>query len=470
MKKEEKLEKKFSPLSVWALAFGCIIGWGAFVMPGETFLRNAGPMGTLLGMVISIVIMGIIALNYNYMVNRYPLAGGEFKYTRIVFGGKHSYICAWFLALAYILPISMNSTALALIGRNLLNNVFQVGFHYNVTGYEVYLGEVLLAIFAVCLFGYLCIRGVEFAGLFQVILTIMLVFGVVVIGVGAIVSPKASLENLYPLFPDTTKTSVLSSIFAIIIISPWAFFGFDTIPQVAEEFKFSPRKTKMIMLFSIVFGGFVYIILNTVTASVIPDNYGSWVEYIEDASNLDGLISLPTFYAAYELLGKAGVFSIGIAVLAAVLSGIVGFYIATSRLLFSMSRDGVIPKWFGEVHSKYKTPRNAIVFLILISIAAPFFGRNALGWLVDMSSLGALIGYGYTSAATIKCAKEGKSITFLIMGWIGVCLAVFFTILLLIPIPGLNCSLGKESYICLIAWTILGMFFYMKERKRIDLS
>ena len=103
MKKEEKLEKKFSPLSVWALAFGCIIGWGAFVMPGETFLRNAGPMGTLLGMVISIVIMGIIALNYNYMVNRYPLAGGEFKYTRIVFGGTHSYICAWFLALAYIL-------------------------------------------------------------------------------------------------------------------------------------------------------------------------------------------------------------------------------------------------------------------------------------------------------------------------------------------------------------------------------
>lgn len=465
MKKEEKLEKKFSPLSVWALAFGCIIGWGAFVMPGETFLRNAGPMGTILGMGISIVIMGIIALNYNYMVNRYPLAGGEFKYTQIVFGRMHAYICAWFLALAYILPISMNSTALALIGRNLLNNIFQVGFHYNVAGYEVYFGEVLLAVFAVCIFGYLCIRGVEFAGMFQVILTVMLVLGVAVIGIGAVVSPRASFENLQPLFPNTTKISVLSSIFSIIIISPWAFFGFDTIPQVAEEFKFSPGKTKMIMLFSIVFGGSVYIILNTVTASVIPDNYGTWVEYIDEASRLEGLISLPTFYAAHELLGKAGLLFIGIAVLAAVLSGIVGFYIATSRLLFSMSRDGVIPKWFGELHTKYNTPGNAIIFLIAISIVAPFFGRNALGWLVDMSSLGALIGYGYTSAATVKCAKEDGSTIYIVMGGIGVCLAVFFTILLLIPLPGLNCVLGKESYICLIAWTVLGLFFYIQRKK-----
>lgn len=457
MKKEEKLEKKLSPLNVWALAFGSIIGWGAFVMPGETFLGKAGPMGTLIGMIISVVIMIVIALNYNYMINRCPLAGGEFKYTQMTFGRTHAYICAWFLSLAYMTPISMNATALALIGRNLLNNIFQVGFHYSTAGYDVYLGEILLAVLAICLFGFLCIKDVKFAGQFQVVLTIILVVGVFVIATGAIVSPKASLANLNPTFPETSK---ISSIFAIIVISPWAFFGFNMIPQVAEEFKFSPKKTNKIIILSILFGAGVYVVLNTVTASVVPENYRSWVEYIEVARQLEGLMSLPTFYAAYELLGNAGLFFIGIAVLAAVLSGIIGFYMATSRLIYSMSREGVIPKWFSELHVKYKTPKNAIVFLMFISSISPFFGRNALSWLVEMTSLGAVIAYGYTSAATIKCAKQDKSTGFFIMGIIGTCISVFFAVLLLVPIPGLTCMLSKEAYVFLIVWIILGFIFF----------
>ena len=89
---EQKLEKKLSTISVWALAFGCIIGWGAFVMPGETFLMDAGPLGTLIGMILAIVVMSLISINYNYMVRLYPVAGGEFKYTQMIFGDKHAYI------------------------------------------------------------------------------------------------------------------------------------------------------------------------------------------------------------------------------------------------------------------------------------------------------------------------------------------------------------------------------------------
>ena len=76
---EAKLEKKLSPLNVWSLALGCIIGWGAFVMPGNTFLGKAGPLGTAIAMGIAALIMIIIAFNYNFMINKYPVAGGEFK-------------------------------------------------------------------------------------------------------------------------------------------------------------------------------------------------------------------------------------------------------------------------------------------------------------------------------------------------------------------------------------------------------
>jgi len=83
MKNENvKLEKKLSPLNVWSLALGCIIGWGAFVMPGNTFLGKAGPLGTAIAMGIAALIMIIIAFNYNFMINKYPVAGGEFTYTQ----------------------------------------------------------------------------------------------------------------------------------------------------------------------------------------------------------------------------------------------------------------------------------------------------------------------------------------------------------------------------------------------------
>ncbi|MGI6211945.1 MAG: APC family permease [Anaerovoracaceae bacterium] len=463
---EIKLERKLSPVNVWSLALGCIIGWGAFVMPGDTFLPNAGPLGTVIAMITATLIMIIIAFNYHYMINIYPVAGGEFTYTQKTFGRDHAFVCSWFLALSYLTIVPLNGTALALIGRNLMNNVFQVGFHYVVAGYDIYFGEILLAVGALILLGILSIRGVKFAGAFQTLLVFALILGVAVVFLAAIVSPNASFDNLKPGFPMSNDNKVQwGGILAVVAVAPWAFVGFDTIPQAAEEFSFSPRKIKVIMVISIVFGGLVYIILNTVTAMTLPSQYSSWTEYIDDLPNQSGLLSLPTFHAAYELLGIAGLVFLGIAVLAAILSGIIGFYMSTSRLLYSMSLENVLPKWFGVLHPKYKTPANAILFVMAISVIAPFFGRTALGWIVDMSSLGAAIGYGYTSAAAFVYARKQRDRGIMATGIIGVIFALLFMILLLVPIPMFHSSLGKESYICLIIWIVLGLIFYLKRRQ-----
>ena len=136
-----KLEKRLSPVNVWSLALGCIIGWGAFVMPGNTFLGKAGPLGTAIAMAIAAIIMIVIAFNYHYMINKYPVAGGEFTYAQQAFGMNNAFVCSWFLGLSYLAIVPLNATALALIGRNLMNNIFQIGFHYTVAGYDVYFGE-----------------------------------------------------------------------------------------------------------------------------------------------------------------------------------------------------------------------------------------------------------------------------------------------------------------------------------------
>ena len=463
MEKDVKLEKKLSPINIWALALGCIIGWGAFVMPGNTFLVNAGSLGTLIAMGIAAFMMIIIAFNYNYMINRYPVAGGEFTYTQKVFGEKHAFICFWFLGLSYLTIVPLNATALALIGRNLMGNIFQIGFHYEVAGYDIYFGEILLAITALILFAVLSMRGVKFAGVFQTGLVFALIGGVLIVVIAAILSGRLDAGHLAPAFhPD--KESI-AGIAAVVAVAPWAFVGFDTVPQAAEEFNFSPQKTKIIMIISVIFGAVVYVALNTVTAAVIPEEYVNWVEYIDDLPNLTGIISLPTFNAAYELLGNVGVFFLGIAVTAAILSGIVGFYMATRRLLYSMSNENVLPKWFGKLDEKYKTPKNAIFFVMLISLIAPFFGRTALGWIVDMSSVGAAIGYGYTSFAALILAKKEKNISITISGIMGVVMSIIFVVLLLVPISGLSCSLGVESYVCLAIWSLLGLVFYNGSHK-----
>ena len=138
------LTRYLSVVEVWALSIGCAVGWGAFVMPGTTFLPLAGPVGTAVGMVIGAVVMLIIGVNYHFLMNRYPDAGGTLTYSIRAFGFDHGLLSAWFLMLVYVAIIWANATAIVLIVRNLFGAALQWGFHYEVAGYHVYFGEALL--------------------------------------------------------------------------------------------------------------------------------------------------------------------------------------------------------------------------------------------------------------------------------------------------------------------------------------
>ncbi|MBQ7645999.1 MAG: APC family permease, partial [Clostridia bacterium] len=119
-----------SLIGAWALAFGCSVGWGAFVMPGNTFLPIAGPIGTAVGMAFGAMVMLIIGKNYHYLINRFPDdGGGAYTYTKICFGYDQGFLASWFLILTYIAIIWANATALPLIARTLLGSTVQVGFN-----------------------------------------------------------------------------------------------------------------------------------------------------------------------------------------------------------------------------------------------------------------------------------------------------------------------------------------------------
>lgn len=476
---QSTLKKELNPTHVWAIAFGCIIGWGSFINPGKKFLPNSGVAGTAIAMVLGALVMIIIAFSYAYMVPKYPKAGGEFTFTKICFGKKPAYLCGWFLLAAYLTNVPMNSTAIGLIvdGLDGSADILKWGFHYQIAGFDVWLGEMILAMAILIGFGILNIMGVKKAGFIQTILASLLAICAFTLCAAGIISAKAKGINMSPIwgfdkaaaiaanattanigeFAHVGTRGIISAILATFAIAPWAFVGFDTIPQAAEEFNFSYKKVMKIMVIAIAFGCFVYTSNNTVAAAALqnwPDRVmaGDWVLLI----------------AAEELLGTFGKVLIGVGVSCAVLSGIMGFYLASSRLMFSMSREGYLPTWFGKLDEKYQTPKNAMIFCILISLSGPILGREALGWFVDMSSIGASIGYFFTSLATNMTLKKDKDGTKALkaIATIGVVFSSIFMVLQLVPIPGLSgVHFGKESYIMLVAWCVIGIIFYLKQRK-----
>ena len=205
------------------------------------------------------------------------------------------------------------------------------------------------------------------------------------------------------------------------------------------------------MIIAIVFGAFVYIAVNTVTAAVEP-----WQEFL--ARGYDW----PTGEAAEIVMGKAGLLFLGIALICAVLSGIIGFYMAASRLLYSMAREKALPQWFGRIDEKSRTPKNSSLVIMIISLTAPWFGREVLQWIVDMSSIGAAIGYGYTCFAACRTLKQDaqRRPGLKVLSVVGTVFSLIFVLLLIVP--GMPSYLAFESRICLVVWIVLGIVFYFR--------
>ncbi len=448
------LERYLSPLMVWALSFGCAVGWGSFVMPGTTFLPAAGPLGTFLGILIGAVVMFIIGINYHFLMNEYPNGGGTLTYTIKSFGYDHGFLSAWFLILVYVAIMWANASALSLISRNLLGTTFQFGFHYTILGYDVYFGEILLSVAAIVICGSICILGKKIAAELQVLLALILFFGVMLCAL-TVFNHNGGALTIQPAFAPTEEVP-LQQILSIFALSPWAFVGFESVSNSASGFKFDNKKVIRILAASLFTGSMVYILLAQMAASVVPEGYGDWSGYIGDLGSFSGLSGLPTFFAAEQTMGKTGVYLLGLAALSGIITGLIGNYVAASRLMYMMSKNGMLPKTFQTLNRDHN-PKNALLFLMIISLLIPFLGRTALGWIVDVNTVGATIAYGYTSAAAIQTARKKQKPGIMVTGIIGLVMSVFFFLYFMAWSAG---AMSTESYLILAIWSVLGFLYF----------
>ncbi len=121
MEQDGKKDSKYlCRIDVWAMAFGCMVGWGVFAMPGTTLLPVAGPAGTVIVIILGMVIMLVIGYNLAYLMSRSSMTGGIYAYTKEAFGRDHAFISSWFLCLSYLTIVFLNGTALFIVIRILL--------------------------------------------------------------------------------------------------------------------------------------------------------------------------------------------------------------------------------------------------------------------------------------------------------------------------------------------------------------
>lgn len=144
------LQPYLSPLAVWALSVGSAIGWGSLVVTSRTYLSQAGPLGSIVGLLISFLMMLMVARHYHFLANHYPGTGGLYNYVKFIFGYDRAFLVAWFMFLVYIAIFWANATSIPLFARYFLNDAFSVGYLYIIFGYEVYLGETAAFAVVVC--------------------------------------------------------------------------------------------------------------------------------------------------------------------------------------------------------------------------------------------------------------------------------------------------------------------------------
>ena len=461
MQDDRRLTRNLSPLGAWAFSIGTSIGWGSLVVTSNTYLAQAGPLGSTVGMIAGGLIMLAIAANYAYLMNVYPDAGGAYHYASEILGHDYGFLTAWFLSLTYLAILWANATSIPLFARYFLGNVFKVGRLYTLFGYDVYLGEALLSIAALLLVALLCARRKGTMAKLMIAMAVVFTAGIVVCFAEGIRGSKGNLGAGY-----VPGSSALSQIVRIAVISPWAFIGFENISHATEEMSFKNTRLYRVLFISVISTTALYIFVTLLSVTAYPGEYRSWLDYIQNREHLEGLKGLPAFYAANRYMGKTGVVILMLALLSLIVTSLIGNITALSRLFYALGRDSILPVRFGKLNDR-DVPANAIALIVALSALFPFLGRTAIGWIVDVTTIGATLIYGLVSASAMKLARERRDGRERWLGVIGLAMMVCFGVYTLVPNLYTSSTMARESYFFFIVWSALG-FVYFRRMLRVD--
>ena len=452
---EHTLKRTLGSTALLALGIGAIIGAGIFVRTAAAAGNHAGP-----GVMISYIIAGIgcafAGLCYVEFASMIPVAGSAYTYSYATMGELIAWIIGWDLILEYALGAACVAIAWSEYLNKLCEHYFGFTIPYafchspfqvdNITGVHGIIN--LPALFILGVLTLILMRGTkESANLNGIIVLLKVLIVIIFIAAGWHFINPVNHAVIIP--PNTGESGAFgwSGVLRGAGIVFFAYVGFDAVSTAAQEAK-NPQKGMPIgILGSLAFCTVLYILFSYVLTGI-----ANYQDFSVTGPGHEAAVAyaITTYMKGYEWF--AGL--ITIAILAGFSSVILVMLLGQSRVFFSMSRDGLLPKVFSEVHPKFRTPAKANAWLFfLVGIFAAFVPGDIVG---DMTSIGTLFAFILVSIGVIIMRKTNPDTP-----------RPFKTPLVpLIPILGvLVCGfmifgLGEENWIRLIVWLAIGFVIY----------
>lgn len=417
--------KKLSILEVFSLIVGSIIGLGAFTLPDQKFLAEAGIISTSIAIILAAISIMMIQKAYHIMLEKDGKAGGEFSYVYKYLGKKHGLFVGFILSSCYLAMIPLNVTAINYVLKYFFD-FFPFQYLYTIFDSQLYLSEIILALVLISIFALINIQGIKLSARIQNILSLSLVL--IVIMLLLVASSKLDFNQFYLNHQNLFQFSWQDSL-KIFAIGPFLFLGFDIVPQLTEEFGFSLKKAQFLVIIAIIVGAILYIMIN-VLASFSLANNENWL----------------VIASAKQHLGGIGLILIFIALMSAVIGGINAFMIASSKLIVAMANQSLIK-------SRYKNFKWAIILVCSLSIIVFLMGNKLLLAMVEASSLLAAITYLYVSMISFHLTKG-------FFAFLSIIISLSFSLLLVLPFSVARISI--LSYLIIIIWLIIFYFLIKK--------
>ncbi|WP_069659126.1 amino acid permease [Arcticibacter eurypsychrophilus] len=465
---EGTLKRTLSAGNLVALGVGAIIGAGLFVRTAAAAADHAGPSVTL-SFILAAVGCGLAGLCYAEFASMIPIAGSAYTYSYATMGEVVAWVIGWDLVLEYAVGAATVSIAWSEYLNKLLET-FGVSIPYALchSPFQVSPDGIngiinLPALFIVVVLSLVLIRGTkESANINGIIVILKVAIVVVFIVIGwSYMNPVnhtpyipvnigeqdfiTGKKGFWDYFENDFGKFGMSGIVSGAGVVFFAFIGFDAVSTAAQEAKNPKRDMPIGILVSLLVCTVLYVLFSHVLTGVA--NYHEFSTAGKEASVA---YAIETYMHGYGWLSIL----ITVAILAGFSSVILVMLLGQSRVFFSMSKDGLVPKVFSEVHPKFQTPyKSNLIFLVFVGLFAAFVPGDVVG---DMTSIGTLFAFVLVCIGVIVMRKSDPDASRPFRTpWMPV-LPIIGALACILMMIGL----GKHNWERLIVWMLIGFVIY----------
>lgn len=429
---DHQLVRSMTTRDLISLGIGAVIGTGIFILPGTVAATTAGP-GISISFILAAVVCSLAAMCYAEFSSALPIAGSAYAYGNIVFGQIIGWIIGWALILEYMLAVASVSTGFSGYFASLLSGF---GLHIPMAlsgafdpSHGTYVN--LVAVIVVLLIGILLSHGMKTSMvLSRAMVLVKIAIIILFVGVGLFfIKPM----NWHPFTPFGMK-GVLAGAATVF----FAYLGFDAVSASAPEV-IKPQKTLPRGIIST-------LIIATILYVAVAIVLTGMVKY----TKLD--VANPVSYAL-DLVHQpqlAGIIAIG--ALAGMFTMMLTMIYSSSRLVYAIGRDGLLPRWFGKVRNRL--PENSLWTVTII--IAVMGGMIPLDKLVSLVNIGTLIAFAFVSIGIIPLRhhKDINNDGFKVPGYPVVPIVSFIFCLIFMS------QLSRETWLMSGVWFAIGLVIY----------